>query len=66
MGHMSTETRTRVIHQWKSNFSVQKIVERLAEEDVIVSWVAVYDLVKKFIQYNVITTVITHTCMVSM
>ena len=34
IGHLSIETRTRVIHLWRKGISVQHIVERLAEEDI--------------------------------
>ena len=48
MGHISIETRTRVIHLWKNGFLVQDIVSRLAEEDVSVSRAALYMLLKKY------------------
>ena len=49
MGRMSIETRTRVIHLWKNRFSVQDVVDRLAE-DVSVSRAALYMLLKKLVQ----------------
>ena len=48
MGHLSIETRTRVIHLWRKGISVQHIVERLAEEDISISRNVLFELLKKY------------------
>ena len=47
MGCLTIETRTRIIHLLNARFTVQKIVDRLAEEDVSISRAEVYFLWKK-------------------
>ena len=48
MGRTTIETRTRIIHLLNNGFIVKTIVERLAEEGVMISRAAIYDLMKKF------------------
>ena len=48
MGRMNIETRTSL--PWKNGFPVQDIIDRLAEEDISISWAALYMymLLKKY------------------
>ena len=47
MGHLSIETRTRVIHLCRKEIPVQHIVKRLAEEDNSISLSALYELLEE-------------------
>ena len=48
MGHMTGNTRARVVWMWRAGFPVIKIRERLLEEGVRVSRKLLYFLLRKY------------------
>ena len=48
MGRVSIETRRRIVLLRTQGHSVQSIQERLNEEDVVISRVSIYELLKKY------------------
>lgn len=48
MGHMSADTRARVVWMWRVKFPVTKIQARLRDEGITVSRQSIYLLVRKY------------------
>ena len=54
MGHLSLETRSKVIIMKKNGYPVSEIQERLSEKGVTISKVSLYALIKKFETTNLV------------